>query len=38
LVCQLLGIWLQGTTEGSTYGPVHHWGRASCHPGRTERL
>jgi hypothetical protein len=24
---------LQGTTEGSVYGPVHHWGLASCHPG-----
>ena len=23
----------QGTTEGSAYGPVHHWGQASCHPG-----
>jgi hypothetical protein len=20
-------------TEGSAYGPVHHWGRAPCHPG-----
>jgi transposase InsO family protein len=19
--------------EGSAYGPVHHWGQASCHPG-----
>ena len=23
----------QGTTEGSAYGPVHHWGKASCPPG-----
>jgi hypothetical protein len=23
---QLLGLRLQGTTEGSEYGPVHHWG------------
>ena len=23
----------QGTTEGSVYGPVHHRGQASCHPG-----
>ena len=30
---QLLGIRLQGATEGSAYGPVHHWGQASCHPG-----
>ena len=33
LVWQLLGIWPQGATEGSAYGPVHHWGRAPCHPG-----
>jgi hypothetical protein len=19
--------------EGNAYGPVHHWGQASCHPG-----
>ena len=23
----------QGTTEGSAYGLVHHWGKAACHPG-----
>ena len=23
----------QGTTEGSAYGPVHHWGKAACHLG-----
>uniref|UniRef100_A0A8C8H9J2 Ubiquinol-cytochrome c reductase iron-sulphur subunit N-terminal domain-containing protein n=1 Tax=Oncorhynchus tshawytscha TaxID=74940 RepID=A0A8C8H9J2_ONCTS len=33
LVCQLLGLRPQGTTEGSAYGPVHHQGQASCHPG-----
>ncbi|KAM9420540.1 meiosis-specific protein MEI4-like isoform 3-T3 [Salvelinus alpinus] len=33
LVWQLLGLRPQGTTEGSAYGPVHHWGQASCHPG-----
>ena len=27
-------VWqLLGTTEGSAYGPVHHWGQASCNPG-----
>ena len=33
LVWQLLGLRPQGTTEGSAYGPVHHRGQASCHPG-----
>ena len=33
LIYQLLGLRPQGTTEGSAYGPVHHWGQASCHPG-----
>ena len=33
LVWQLLCLRPQGTTEGSAYGPVHHWGQASCHPG-----
>ena len=33
LVWQLLGFRPQGTTEGSAYGPVHHRGQASCHPG-----
>jgi hypothetical protein len=33
LVWQLLGLRPQGTTEGSAYGPVHHWCKASCHPG-----
>ena len=33
LVFQQLGLRLQGTTEGSAYGPVHHRGQASCHPG-----
>ena len=33
LVWQLLGLRPQGITEGSVYGPVHHWGQASCHPG-----
>ena len=33
LVWQLLGLQLPGTTEGSAYGPVHHCGKASCHPG-----
>ena len=33
LVWQLLGLRPQGTTEGSAYGTVHHWGQASCHPG-----
>ena len=33
LVWQLLGLYPQGATEGSAYGPVHHWGQASCHPG-----
>ena len=33
LVWKLLGIRSQGTTEGSAYGPVHHWGQATCHPG-----
>ena len=33
LVRQLLGIWPEDATEGSAYGPVHHWGQASCHPG-----
>ena len=33
LVWQLLGLQLQGTTEGSAYGPVHHQGQTSCHPG-----
>jgi hypothetical protein len=33
LVWHLLGFQQQGATEGSAYGPVHHWGRAPCHPG-----
>jgi hypothetical protein len=33
LVWQLLGIWQQGATEGSAYGPGHPWGRAPFHPG-----
>ncbi|KAK6325509.1 hypothetical protein J4Q44_G00048510 [Coregonus suidteri] len=33
LVWELLGLRPQGTTEGSAYGPVHHWGKAPCHPG-----
>ena len=33
LVWQLLGLRPQGTTEGSAYGPVHHWDLAACHPG-----
>ena len=33
LVWQLLSLRLQGTTEGNVYGPVHHQGQASCHPG-----
>jgi hypothetical protein len=33
LVWQLLGLRPQATTEGSAYGPVHHRGQASCHPG-----
>ena len=33
LVWQLLGLQPQGTTEASAYGPVSHWGQASCHPG-----
>jgi hypothetical protein len=33
LVWQMLCIRLQGATEGSAYGPVHHWGQASSHPG-----
>ena len=33
LLWQLLGLQLQGTTEGSVYGPVHHRGQASCHSG-----
>ena len=33
LVRQLLSLRPQGTTEGNAYGPVHHWGQASCHPG-----
>jgi hypothetical protein len=33
LLWLLLGIRPQGTTKGSAYGPVHHWGQASCHPG-----
>ena len=33
LVWQLLSLRLLGTTEGSAYGPVHHRGQASCHPG-----
>ena len=33
LVRQLLGLWPQRTTEGSAYGPVHHWVLATCHPG-----
>ena len=32
LVWQLLGLQPEDTTEGSVYGPVHHWGQASCHP------
>ena len=30
---QLLSLRPQGTTEGSAYGPVHHWDLASWHPG-----
>jgi hypothetical protein len=30
---QLVCLRPQGTTEGSAYGPVHHWGQASFHPG-----
>ena len=27
-------VWqLQGSTEANAYGPVLHWGQASCHPG-----
>jgi hypothetical protein len=33
LVWQLLGLRPQGSTEGSAYCPVHHWGKASCHSG-----
>jgi hypothetical protein len=33
LVWQLLGFRPQGATESSTYGPLHHWDRTSCHPG-----
>ena len=33
LIWQLLGLRPQGTTEGSAYGPVYHWGQASCHSG-----
>ena len=33
LIWQLFGLQPQGTTEGSAYGPVHHQGQASCHPG-----
>ena len=38
LVASLYGMataWpptVQGTTEGSAYGPVHHWGQVSLHP------
>jgi hypothetical protein len=30
---ELLGLRPQGSTEGSEYGPVHHWSQVSCHPG-----
>ena len=33
LVRQLLGLRPQGATEGSENGPVHHRGKAACHPG-----
>ena len=33
LLWQLPGLHPQGTTEGSVYGPVHHCGQASFHPG-----
>ena len=33
LVWQLLSLRPQGTIEGSAYGPVHHRGQASGHPG-----
>ena len=33
LLWQILGLQPQDTTEGSAYGPVHHWGQTSCHPG-----
>jgi hypothetical protein len=33
LVWKLLVIRPQGATEGSAYGPVHHWVRALCHSG-----
>jgi hypothetical protein len=33
LVWQPLGSRPQAATKGSEYGPVHHCGRAPCHPG-----
>ena len=33
LVWQLLGIRPLSATECIAYGPVHHWGQASCRPG-----
>jgi hypothetical protein len=33
LVWQLLGIWLDGATEGGTNCTVHHWGWPPCHLG-----
>ena len=33
LLRQLLCLRPQGTSEGSAYRPVHHWGKAACHPG-----
>ena len=33
LVWQFLSLRPQGTTVSSAYGPVHHWGKASCYPG-----
>jgi hypothetical protein len=33
LVWQLLGLHPQGTTKGNANCPVHHWYKASCHPG-----
>ncbi|CDQ78834.1 unnamed protein product [Oncorhynchus mykiss] len=34
-VCKLptSTVYYKGTTEGCAYGPVHHGGQASCHPG-----
>jgi hypothetical protein len=32
-ITNMLGLQSQGTTESSVYGPVHHWGQASCRSG-----